>query len=867
MRTSARKNLSDSKLRFVLYLFLGVLAAFSAVVLYVHLSGLPSKVNLISGTHSIPFTVDGTVIYVRPEAEQAGLKPGDKIIQINGRKAESDDVFTEEFQKATMGEPLELVVSRQGENGQAITLPVSVSPVPINKNFHFYTRLVVGYIFAYLLPTFCLLLGFWVVFLRPFDYLAWMLLFLLMGLAGFGLEGSGPDSVISIFRELFGSSWALSMLLFGIYFPERLTLDKKAPWLKWILIVPLAYQTIIAVLHQFGNLIGVKLTAIFAPISEAYGTVAFFLNLIAIGLFFACLGYKSGTLESADARRRIRLMFVGTTIALTPAFLIILYSIITRSRGSFFDIAPWWLALFALVAMLLFPLTMAYVIVVQQAMDVKVVIREGLQYGLAKGGVRIIQFILLILIGLIVRWTINIFGTSIFLQLLIIVGGVSMVPLVDLVARPLRIWIDKKFFREAYDAEQVLQDLSEDVRTIVETPPLLETVSTKISQSLHVPQIAMLLKNGDSFEPAYALGFDIPPKVSLNENSRMMQQLRRDQHLQLYDEARERTDTPTVSSEERDQLEDLNSQLLLPLAAKGVLSGVISLSAKRSDAPYTPTDLRLLKTVAFQTGLALENSRLTTAIANEAAQKERLNRELEIAREVQERLFPQELPEIAGIDYYGACRPALGVGGDYYDFLELPDGKLGIAIGDVSGKGIGASLMMASLQASLRGQALHSGDDLAALMSQVNKLLYEASTSNRYATFFYGQLDMSLRKLTYVNAGHNPPFLFRRGADVPVRMETGGPVIGMLPPTIVSYSQGEIDIEAGDLIVGFTDGISESMDPQEEEWGEDALQAEILKDVDRSAHQILDRLMDAADIFANGASQHDDMTIVVVKIE
>ena len=107
---------------------------------------------------------------------------------------------------------------------------------------------------------------------------------------------------------------------------------------------------------------------------------------------------------------------------------------------------------------------------------------------------------------------------------------------------------------------------------------------------------------------------------------------------------------------------------------------------------------------------------------------------------MQERLFPQELPKVAGLEYFGACRPALGVGGDYYDFLELPDGKFGIAIGDVSGKGIGASLMMASLQASLRGQAIHSGDNIAGLMTHVNTLVYEASTTNRYATFFYAAI-------------------------------------------------------------------------------------------------------------------------------
>ena len=229
-------------------------------------------------------------------------------------------------------------------------------------------------------------------------------------------------------------------------------------------------------------------------------------------------------------------------------------------------------------------------------------------------------------------------------------------------------------------------------------------------------------------------------------------------------------------------------------------------------------------------------------------------------------MFPQEFPTVKGLDYYGHCRPALGVGGDYYDFLELPNGKFGFAIGDVSGKGIGAALMMASLQASLRGQAIHSGDDLSSLMSNVSRLVYEASTTNRYATFFYAQYEASDRRLAYVNAGHNPPYLLRSGSDEPILLTEGGPVIGMLPPMLVSYSHGEIQLEQGDVIVGFTDGISEAMNPNEEEWGEESLLNKLLEVRDRIPQAIHDSCVAGADSFANGAKQHDDMTMIVVRV-
>ena len=254
-----------------------------------------------------------------------------------------------------------------------------------------------------------------------------------------------------------------------------------------------------------------------------------------------------------------------------------------------------------------------------------------------------------------------------------------------------------------------------------------------------------------------------------------------------------------------------------------------------------------------------------SAIADEVAQRERLNREVEIAREVQERLFPQTLPPIIGIDYSGACRPALGVGGDYYDFLALPSGQLGLAIGDVSGKGIAAALMMASLQASLRGEATRAPENLAALISNVNHLVYEASSSNRYATFFYGQYNPTTRLLTYVNAGHNPPMLFHQSAQnwQISRLETGGTVVGLLES--FPYQQAAVTINPGDILIAFTDGISEAMNNADEEWGEGQLMETVKGCAGLSPSEIIARIMQAADTFVAGAKQHDDMTVVVLR--
>jgi sigma-B regulation protein RsbU (phosphoserine phosphatase) len=277
-----------------------------------------------------------------------------------------------------------------------------------------------------------------------------------------------------------------------------------------------------------------------------------------------------------------------------------------------------------------------------------------------------------------------------------------------------------------------------------------------------------------------------------------------------------------------------------------------------------------LQTVASQAGLALENAELVEHLSSEIAQRERVSREIEIAREVQERLFPQSYPKVDGVDLAGYCRPAHAVGGDYYDVFLLPGIGAGgdrLALGDISGKGISAALLMASLRASLRSAAKLQPGDLGALMEHVNHLVYDSSTANRYATFFYAEYDPSSRVLSYVNAGHNPPLVLRGGTQIP--LEATGTVIGLLPDA--PYEHSTLAMEPGDILIAFTDGISEAMNAKEEEWGEDCMVAAVRAQISRpgcssTADQLLHCILDAADAFTAGAEQHDDMTLLIMMV-
>jgi phosphoserine phosphatase RsbU/P len=816
-----------------------------------------------------PATASASLEIVRPSAEKLGLHPGDILLAVNGQRYAGTTLLAEAYAKARPGGHVELTV-RSASGEHSVSLPATAGTTPLG-------RTIFDILLTIVAPMGCVLLGSFVVLVRPRDRLAWILLGLMFCFSqlfsSLSVESWGPGSreVAMVYRSALASGWPIFMFLFGFYFPEPFPFYAKLP--AWRKSIPLL--VIVPVLVNVAVFVAVSLTEMtdYAQAQRIVQSFRPFQTPLAIYIFcvvgfgfFSSIFTKSAMAISPDAKRRLRLLYWGATVAMVPLFLI---SLVSLFRGkSMYDLFPDWLIGICLILTTIFPLTLAYVIVVQRAIDVRVAVRQGLKYALAKNGIRILQVVLVLTMAYLVLKLVSDQSVSLALKALGVVLGAGAVWRISRRADKLRDWIDRRFFREAYDAEQVLSDLSDQVRSMVETRSLIETVATRISETLHIPQVAVLLGSSGPYRPAFALGYDTAPDVSFppgTGTAKLLQNNREPARVYFDDPGSWLYRDPQINETERSGLAGLHAELLLPLSTRDKLLGFISLGPKRSDEPYSGTDVRLLKSVAAQTGLALENARLMSAIADEVAQRERLNREVEIAREVQERLFPQTLPPIAGVEYAGACRPALGVGGDYYDFLALPGGQLGIAIGDVSGKGIAAALMMASLQASLRGEATRAPENLATLMSNVNRLVYEASSSNRYATFFYGQYNPATRQFTYVNAGHNPPMLFHgSGKDVtPFRLEVGGTVVGLLES--FPYEQGNLTIEPGDTFLAFTDGISESMNAADEEWGEGPLIETVKACSGLSPSETITRIMQAADQFVAGAQQHDDMTLVVLR--
>ncbi|MCH7825051.1 MAG: SpoIIE family protein phosphatase [Acidobacteria bacterium] len=284
--------------------------------------------------------------------------------------------------------------------------------------------------------------------------------------------------------------------------------------------------------------------------------------------------------------------------------------------------------------------------------------------------------------------------------------------------------------------------------------------------------------------------------------------------------------------------------------------GVIYVDRRSPTRFFTAQDLALFESFASHAALAIENARLF----EEALEKRRMESDLEIAREIQQSLLPHEFPELSWASIYGFNQPARQVGGDYYDVFLTDDGDLGFAVGDVSGKGVPASLVMSTLQSSFLAES-SAHDDIAKVCERVNEFLVQRTTPERYATFFAARL-MADGTLLYVNAGHNPPMLLR--GDEVHRLSGGGLPLGLFRGR--TYELQKSELQPGDLLLVFTDGVTEANDPAENEFGEERLLEVVRANIDADVRSLTEKVFAAIAEFSRGLhNPHDDITLLTVR--
>jgi phosphoserine phosphatase RsbU/P len=304
-------------------------------------------------------------------------------------------------------------------------------------------------------------------------------------------------------------------------------------------------------------------------------------------------------------------------------------------------------------------------------------------------------------------------------------------------------------------------------------------------------------------------------------------------------------------------LQGIHSVLAVPLGVGEKVFGIIYADSPIAEGRFTEDHLKVLTTLASVAAIRVENARLL----EEQIDRQRLEHELQLASEIQQRFQPTAPPVVAGYELQGISFPCYEIGGDYYDFIEREDGRLIITLGDVSGKGTAAALLMSSLHAAVHAQAA-SHDSLVDTISAVNRYLADNIPPNRFVTLFYAELSPKTGALSFLNAGHNPPLIVHQAGTVE-QLSSGGLPLGIKPDAV--FREGRTQLQPGDVMVIYSDGVSEAGNPQGEEFGVKRLSDTVMRNIESSASGIRDRIESALTKFSEGTAAADDITLVIVK--
>ncbi|MCA1590389.1 MAG: SpoIIE family protein phosphatase [Acidobacteria bacterium] len=304
-------------------------------------------------------------------------------------------------------------------------------------------------------------------------------------------------------------------------------------------------------------------------------------------------------------------------------------------------------------------------------------------------------------------------------------------------------------------------------------------------------------------------------------------------------------------------LQGIRSVLAVPLSVdERNIFGLIYADSPTWEATFSEEHLNILTTLGSVAAIRVENATLL----EERLERERMETELQLATEIQQRFQPSAPPTVEGYEFQGISFSCFEIGGDYYDFIPR-DGRMMIALGDVSGKGTAAALLMSSLHAAIHAQVA-TNVSLASTITSVNQYLAENTPANRFVTLFMAELDPLTGSLQYINAGHNPPLIGRADHSV-TQLSSGGFPLGIMPGA--EFELGETILQPGEVLVVYSDGVSEAVNPRDEEFGLDRLIDVVKKNLTGSAAGLRDKVESALSAFTQTAPANDDITLVIVK--
>ncbi|MDP8206628.1 MAG: SpoIIE family protein phosphatase [Candidatus Electryonea clarkiae] len=694
-----------------------------------------------------------------------------------------------------------------------------------------------------------LLVGMWAFFKRPDSAGVRILALFCLSMTSFMMAGVTVMSSRYALFEIPGQTYIVEFLgfvtfcfgafwlLLQLYFPRPVSILKR--WIVLIYLAVFSPQILLLVFILILRRFDLDLPDVFFTI---------FIS-IQVFLGFIVLSIRRTRTHFPLEKRQLSLVLYGTGIGLGSLFILI---IIAAIPGLFTSMPEWGQLLlinFVFLALLLSPISFAYAFGKYRLLEVEGRLRRGTRYVIVTGVLLVVFFGLLYLISGLLLNTLNVASRTPTLIIALLLA-LSFAP----VHRKVKKIIEQRFFPERMRLRNMLADFLSSTMSMPDRNTLWQRLEENLKEGLGIAVVLPVLSDENSIRFKLPDGKPVP----LETDSELILEMEQYGRSIMVDEAIA-AEKVNLTNDEKKWLRSNRIALLLPMLVHSRLIGFIALSFETDRENMSAEDLDVLRSLASQVALQNENLRLL----EDNFEKKRLEEQLAVAREVQERFLPSILPLTPGIDIAAKCQFSLEVAGDYYDVIPLSGDRTLMAVGDVSGKGAGAAMIMANLQASLRTL---SGMDvnLAEVVGRANDVMCQNTDPEQYVTFFAAIYDPGTGEINYVNAGHNPPVIITENEEI-IPLTTGGLVLGVLPG--ISYLSGSMMVSRGDLLLAYTDGVSEAMDDTETEFGEDhIIEIAILHRKD-DVGKIIDQIQSAVEKYTNGKPFEDDFTILIARVK
>jgi serine phosphatase RsbU (regulator of sigma subunit) len=776
---------------------------------------------------------------------QAGLKFMDRITSVEGTPIWSGHELTEIIQEKKPGTPVNYTVASKGQRRE-ITVPVSTFGLKDFLLTFFATNFLCGFILC--------VLGAIVVILKPNMLSSWVFMFWSQCLGGYMISGFEIMSSYRLVRYhvLVASLYPVITLHLALIFPDKKRIVYRFPALQYLIYIPfvvliLGWQIY---LTYYPDLLRSQ-TFLSSLLSyKVLGSVTRTLLLITVVIFIILVFHSMRTAQSALARQRARMILIGAAIGWVSPVAFMLVSHLMK-------VNPTWNFLPFLV--IFFPISIAYSIIRHNLFDADTIIRRTAGYAI----VTTIIVGAYVLVSLIMNFTLGAYEVA-QSRMFPIVFTLGVILVFNPLRNRIQALVDHVFFRKEYNYGAVVDKASRAMTSLLELGQVLRHLMHPFVHDLYINTTSIMLFSPEvgGYKVRLAEG-EMQNEVegkSFHKDVAVVQILESEKkELTRYD-VLEDPKYKEHSEMCAQQFEAVRASLMVPLFYQDKLIGLFNLGEKKSGKPYNAQDIDLFHALANQGAVAIENARLF----QENLEKQRMEEELNIARDLQMSMLPAVCPEIKGFQIAASSSPAREVGGDFYDFIEMKDDKVGLVVADVTGKSVSGALVMSSSRSVFRmlsEEKLTVGD----IMSRANRRIKKDIKSGMFVALLYAVVDATKGKVSLCSAGQTQPIHLsaRDGEAKLVDTEGDNFPLGILDEA--DYRQTEVWLPPGDTIVFYTDGIVEAMNEAEEIYGFERLLEVVKAGGSMTAEALHQEILNNVSEFTGNAPQHDDLTVIVVK--